>query len=202
MMNSDLFIEKRSIEELIEETKVDEQYNYIVDDILRDMEYNWRLEYYKDDGQNSYNISVYTTQSICKELENEIKADEDIIKKLDIDITQARLPKTDPNHIKATKSDIVKWDKQYVQAQENIYNNTKLIAEKKELLEKYIWNQYLEDRLRRSLRWLRGRFMFERNYEFLKKGVTWTLKYDKKLRRDTDVDQYKSEDVVYSNSSW
>jgi hypothetical protein len=201
-MNSDLFIEKRSIEELIEETKVDEQYNYIVDDILRDMEYNWRLEYYKDDGQNSYNISVYTTQSICKELENEIKADEDIIKKLDIDITQARLPKTDPNHIKATKSDIVKWDKQYVQAQENIYNNTKLIAEKKELLEKYIWNQYLEDRLRRSLRWLRGRFMFERNYEFLKKGVTWTLKYDKKLRRDTDVDQYKSEDVVYSNSSW
>jgi len=202
MMNSDLFIEKRSIEELIEETKVDLQYNYIVDDILRDMEYNWRLEYYKDDGQNSYNISVYTTQSICKELENEIKADEDIIKKLDIDITQARLPKTDPNHIKATKSDIVKWDKQYVQAQENIYNNTKLIAEKKELLEKYIWNQYLEDRLRRSLRWLRGRFMFERNYEFLKKGVTWTLKYDKKLRRDTDVDQYKSEDVVYSNSSW
>jgi hypothetical protein len=201
-MNSDLFIEKRSIEELIEETKVDLQYNYIVDDILRDMEYNWRLEYYKDDGQNSYNISVYTTQSICKELENEIKADEDIIKKLDIDITQARLPKTDPNHIKATKSDIVKWDKQYVQAQENIYNNTKLIAEKKELLEKYIWNQYLEDRLRRSLRWLRGRFMFERNYEFLKKGVTWTLKYDKKLRRDTDVDQYKSEDVVYSNSSW
>ena len=69
-------------------------------------------------------------------------------------------------------------------------------------MEKYIWNQYLEDRLRRSLRWLRGRFMFERNYEFLKKGVTWTLKYDKKLRRDTDVDQYKSEDVVYSNSSW
>lgn len=201
-MNTDIFIDKRSLEEIIEGTAIDEHCNFVVKDILRDMNNDWKLEYFKDDGKNSHDVIITKMKNECNRLEAEIKINEQLIKKLDIDIIQARLPKNDRNHKITKKGDTVLWDKKYVQAQEDIYNNTKLITEIKELLETYVWNRYLEERMRQTLRWLRGRFMKDRDEIFLAKGVSWALNYNKKLRINIHNYEYEKTHVNETTSVW
>jgi hypothetical protein len=191
------------LENIINASVAETQYEPYVRDILRDRDSGWKLDYYKDDGKNSHNVLIIQLQNECSDLELTIAANEKLMKKLDKDIDNARRQPTDPLFKRAKKGDLVLWNKQYAQAREDIYTDGKLIEEIKSVAEVYKWNQLLEEQMRKTIRWLRGHFMMYRDSEFLAKGITWAMNERIKQQRTVEGFSFDTASVPYSDrSAW
>jgi hypothetical protein len=183
-MENQPFTDKRDINEIVMATKAEDKYNHIVNEFIRDRNSGWKLDYFKDDGKNSNDLIIFQMRDECNVINLRISANNALMKKLDSDIAKSRLSVQDPEYKKAKKGDVILWDKQHVQAQEDNYHDSKLLEQIKEQISQYEWNRYLEDKMRRTLRWLRGRFMMDKDKEFLAKGVTWAITYNLKMRHN------------------
>jgi hypothetical protein len=167
----DSYIEKRSFDELVNETVPESKYEDVVQDILRDKKYNWRLNYYKSDGKSSYDVSICRMNMEIDKLTANINTNERLMKTLEENISTSTQKKT-----KET------CDRQFVLAEEEIRHDKARLDELRELKPKWEWNRYLELGLESTLRRVRNSFILNHDEDLLRKGVTWACAYAVKNR--------------------
>ena len=66
----DSYCDNRSFKELVNDTVADSKYNSVVENILRDKESGWKLNYYKPDGKSSCDPELAKMYSELKEYNN------------------------------------------------------------------------------------------------------------------------------------
>lgn len=186
------FIEKRSFEELVTGTEALPQYENIVDDILRDKAYHWRLNYYADYAKTTWDLTVCKGALRIKELEASLKANKLLLESCETKIRRSRLDPTDTNYLKISKKELQAVDLAYATATDEIGEDSKELEELQPKQQENIWNQYVERRTDATLRNLRNRFQIDGNEDFMRRGVTWAMTYCYKLLR-VDPPVYKKD---------
>jgi hypothetical protein len=185
-MASDLYIDKRSLDEIIKSTKPLIQYEFIVTDILRDRDYRWELDYYKDDNQTTYDIIIARTN---KENNDYMKFIEE--NKLLIDKTRDIIEKNNKNDKKIDKKiNLKELNTKIEDAIDMISNLNILIKKNNKLLEEYKWLQFIEFNETKNLRVLRNKFQIYNDLDYLRKGVSWICSYSEKLRGNKVDESY------------
>jgi hypothetical protein len=162
-------------------------YNNVVQIILRDEKHDWKFDYFKPDGKSSCDVKIGRLKINKWETEANIKANAQLLVTLDKNIKAARLPPNHADYKKAKPAEISLWDKQYVQAEEDLMLDRKHIDALTELIEQWTWNQYLEIGRMNSLWRLRNKYKYDHDREFLEKGVTWACEYEKRHRHNVDL---------------
>lgn len=162
-------------------------YSNVVQIVLRDEKYDWKFDYFKPDGKSSYDVRIGRLKISKWETEANIKSNEQLLVTLDKNIKAARLPPNHADYKKAKPADVSLWDKQYVQAEEDLMLDRKHLVDLNELIEQWTWNQYLEVGRMNSLWRLRTKYKYDHDLEFLEKGVTWAFEYEKKHKHFVDL---------------
>lgn len=162
-----------TITELVLATTASDKYADVVNNILRDKESGWTADYYKSDGRSSLDPVIGRMQAEKKACDDAITENERLMCECDKNIQYARLPKTDPKYKKATPTEVSRWDKQYVQAQEDMMHGANESDYLGEQIEVWSWNRYIEMGRMNRLKGLRDKYKEDGDLEFLQKGVTW-----------------------------
>jgi hypothetical protein len=181
-MTSDLYIDKRSIDEIINSTKPLLQYEFIVTDILRDRDYRWELDYYKDYKHTTYDIIISKTIMENNEF---IKIIEE--NKLIIDKTRDIIEKSNKNDKKINLKDLNTKIEDSIDIINNLEN---LIKKNNKLLEEYKWLQFIELNETKHLRMLRNKFQIYNDIDYLRRGVSWICSYSERLRGNKVDESY------------
>ncbi len=169
----DKWIDKRSFEEIVAATADSGLYRETLNLILRDEEHGWSYNYFKPDGHSFHDVQICRMRQEKKECDDAIKANEHIVLTTDKRIKAARLPTTHADYKKASRVEITNWDKQHVQALEDIMHDSKRSVELEDLIQKWSWNRYLELGRVSSLWHLRCKYKMDRDLDFLKRGVSY-----------------------------
>ena len=183
----DQWIDKRPFEEIVLSTTALPAHENIVADILRDKAHDWRYNYFKPDGHSMHDAEIWRMNHEKAACDANIKTNTTLVETLDKHIKCARLPPNDKDYKKAKPAEVANWDRQYVQAEEDILIDTKRSAELDSLIPKWSWNRDLELGRERTLYRLRNKFMRDNDLEFLRKGVTWANEYELKQRYKLDL---------------
>jgi len=169
----DKWIDKRSFEEIVAATPDSGLYGDTLSLILRDEAHGWRFSYFKPDGHSSHDAQLCRMRQEKKTCDDAVKANTQIVATTEANIKAARLPPTDPDYKKASRAEITNWDRQHVQAQEDIMHDSKRSAELDELIHKWSWNRYLELGRESALWRLSCKYKIDRDLDFLKRGVSY-----------------------------
>jgi len=189
-MELDMYIDKRPIDEIINASKIYPQYEFIVNDILRDRDYGWTLDYYKGDNTTSYDVIIGRTKMEINDYNKYI-----VENKLSIDKARDLIDKNK----KLKKNEIDDLNKKIENAIDSINDFNNLIKKNESLLEEYKWLQFVELHKERHLRMIRNKFKMNRNLEYLRKGVSWICSYTDKLRGIPVDESYVLKE---DNSAW
>lgn len=183
----DKWIDNRPFETIVMSTTALPAHENIVADILRDKAHDWRYNYFKPDGHSTHDAQLYRMTAEKAECEANIKTNKGLVDTLDKNIRCSRLPPNDKDYKKVKPDIIANWDRQYVQAEEDIMTDSKRSTELEGLIQKWSWNRYLELGRERSLYRLRNKFMRDNDIDFLRRGVTWASEYELKNRYKLDL---------------
>ena len=179
---SDLYVDTRPVDEIINSTKIIPQYEFIVNDIIRDRDYGWSLDYFKGDGTTTYDVIIARTKMETNDYMKLI-----VDNKLIIDKTRDLID----NYNKETgkvkgkeknKIDINELNKKIEEAIDNISEFNNLIKKNEVLLKEYKWLQFVELNQEGHLRRIRNRFQIYGDLEYVRRGVSWICSYSEKLR--------------------
>lgn len=175
-MPSDEFID------CVNKTTPDPRDKYIVDDILRDRDYRWELNYYHDYRKTSYDLVVCRTKLAIEELKTSIQEYETTLKKIDDDTDRSRLEPTDEKFKKLSAKDKERMNKDYAIAIDGLNSAGPLLEELTQDLMKYEIKQYAELTMGQILRRIRNEFRFNKDMDYLTRGVTFAMEHSYKLR--------------------
>jgi len=162
-----------SIIELVLATTVLDKYDDVVQNVLQDERSGWIADYYKCDGRSSFDPVIGRMAAEKKACDDAITENERLMGEWDKNIRCARLPKTHKDYKKATPAEVSRWDKQYVQAQEDVMHDARSSDYLGEQIELWSWNRYIEVGRMNRLKGLRDKYKGDGDLEFLRKGVTW-----------------------------
>jgi len=190
----DMYIDKRPIDEIINSTDIIPQYEFIVNDIIRDRDYGWTLDYFKGDGTTTYDTIIYKTKKEISECMKEI-----VENKLLIDKSRDSIEKNK----KLKQIDIDNLNKKIEIAIDNINELNNMIKKEEKILKDYEWLQFVEISQERSLRMIRNKFQMNGNLEYVRRGVSWACSYAEKLRGNTIAGLPKPPYIQkVDNSAW
>jgi len=177
-------------------TEPQAQWNYIVNDVLRDKKSGWMHNYFSDYNRTSWDVGVALSRSGIAEANEAIETNTNLVATIESAIAKSRLPPTDAKYKALSKKEKAELDRQYAGAMDSINENRRTLIILADRLEEQIWQQYVEMYSSRNLRILRNRFQLDGNIDYLKRGVTWTLKRQYDLLGKTIVEE------TPSNSAW
>lgn len=185
-----------TITELVLATTAMDKYADVLKNILRDEESGWIADYYRSDGRTSFDPEIGRMVAEKKGRDEAITANEKLMEECDKNIRCARLLKTDKDYKKATPAEVSRWDKQYVQAQEDIMLDAKGSDYLGEQIELWSWNRYIEQGRMNRLKGLRDKYKGDGDLEFLRKGVTWACASAENQSYDLHVPVVKEVELV------
>jgi hypothetical protein len=131
-----------------------------------------------------------------KECDDAIGANERLMEECDKNMRRARLQKTDKDYKKATPVEISRWDKQYVQAMEDVMHDSRTSDYLGQQIELWSWNRYIELGRMNRLKGLRDKYKTDGDLEFLRKGVTWACASAKKQTHDLHLAHMQEVELV------
>ena len=200
------YVDSRSFEDLVNASTPDDAYDSIVDNIMRDRDSGWTLNYYKPTKNSTYDAEIARMNLEMNDLNTSVGINEKLIQKVDDNIKFASVvnkkiavdrfnratikaekgvetkwgedyAEPDVSH-KEFKGDLVeKWKSQRNTAEDEIRIDRRRIKEIQALLPKLEWNRYLELSLESNIQRLRNQYVIDYNEEFLRKGITWACNY-------------------------
>jgi hypothetical protein len=176
---SDLYLDTRPVDEIINSTEIIPQYEFIVNDIIRDRDYGWSLDYFKGDGTTTYDVIIARTKMEINDCMKLI-----VDNKLVIDKTRDLIDNNNKETGKNKKKDIDinELNKKIEEAIDNISELNNLIKKDEQLLKDYKWLQFVELNQEGHLRRIRNKFQIYGDLEYVRKGVSWICSYTEKLR--------------------
>jgi hypothetical protein len=96
-------------------------------------------------------------------------------------------------------------EKEYINAIDTINSTKEKIHTLKIAIDDATWSQYIELHILNTMHYLRTKFMFDNDIDFLRRGVTWTQEYAEKLRKyrsNTSIPTKRLETGSNSYSAW
>jgi hypothetical protein len=195
------YINTRPLNELIAETTPLPLYEYIAQDIQRDKDYGWSLQYYKDWESTSYDMAICRSEMAIREATKTIAQSNTLMDTLSAEIARAKL---DPKHAHYKKMTLKVMEAKQLgvaSALDDIAEAERTITNENVALEKFKWGQYVEKWRYRNLRYIRNTYQLNGDFEYVRRGVTWACSYADKLLGD----QYEARpvfDTTKDNSAW
>ena len=187
----DSYIDNRSMDELVSSTEPNEKYDFIVEDIFRDKDYGWQLNYYND-FNTSYDSQIARLNAETKECKADIESNTKLLEKIDADVKNARAnPSTKhlQNQAKISLS-------LYAGAVDAIAEDNRTLEKNAFTLENLTWLQYVESSQTKSLRYFRNKFKKDDDLDYMKRGVTWACSYASVLRQNQEQETISQERTV------
>jgi hypothetical protein len=207
----DSYCDNRSFEDLVNASHVDDAYDSVVDNILRDRDNGWALNYYKPTKNSSYDAEIARMNLELNDLNANVAINEKTIQKIVDNIKYAsqknkiiakdrvmratikdemgvetkwgqEAAEANTSHLEFKGDLVEKWKSQRNTAEDEIRIDMRRIKEIRALLPKWEWNRYLELSLESNLQRIRNQFVIDHDEEFLRKGVTWACNYAYKNR--------------------
>lgn len=174
------------------DTEPDARWNYIVNDVLRDKKSGWMHNYFADYNRTSWDVGVALSRSGIAEATETIESNTKLVTTIEETIAKSRLLPTDANFKAISKKEKAELDRQYAAAMDLINENRRTLHMLIDRLDEQTWQQYVEMQSSRNLRILRNRFQLDGNIDYLKRGITWTLKRQYALLGKAFVDEEPS----------
>jgi hypothetical protein len=170
------------------QTVPNSKYAYIVNGILEDKSSMGMRDYYKNDGKSSYDPVIGRIQRDIKKCISNSKENRKIIETLITNITNSKRKPTDKEYKKATKANVEHWESECSKLQLAYVTYKSQVEFLTPLLDDCIFNQYLENSRRNTLKMLRDKFFMDGNKDYLEQGVTWAMEYAEKHKIKLDFD--------------
>lgn len=174
--------EKDTFYKVVSATEPDERDEYIVQDILRDRDYGWKLNYYSPTEKPSWTIPVIRGRLKIDQVKANIVKHQTILAKIDEDTDCSRLEPTNEKYKKLTHKEKDEMNRLYALAVDTINEDNNNLEELINELRKNEINECVEITRTQFLRRIRNDFRSNRDIDYLKRAVTWVVEYTEKLR--------------------
>jgi hypothetical protein len=169
-----------SMSERIQETEVNPKYSYLVEDILRDKEYDGKLNYFAPSNSSSYDIILGKLRLKEDALKKTITENQSNMDKLIEELSNMNSKGKKKNEAEST---LLKLQEAYVNMKSSLENIS-------DLINKCEINQYAEKEYMIRMRILRDKYLFDDDIVFLEKGISWVIEYTDKMRISIDLDSF------------
>jgi hypothetical protein len=167
-------MDTRSWNVLMKSVEFDNRYESTVQDIYRDMNSNWNLNYYAD-SSTSWDFEVAKTKIEIQNYMDSNKTNEALLQKCKEQLACSRLEQTDKNYIKLNNKQKEDINTKYATAIDVINENNRQLELLKPLSKEQIWKQHVERVINTNLKILRDKFRIDGDDDFLRRGVTFTM---------------------------
>ena len=164
-------------EEQIPVTNADSKYEGTVEDILRDKASGWKNDYYGD-TRTGYDVHCAIAANEVLALKKQIKRFEAELEKITASIEGT---KAAPSN-KLTAKQIEELELQYIETYKQKCEQMVLLDAAEDSQRGFEWKKYMQAKRLTLLQWIRNRFMYDGDEEYMKKAVTCISRYIEELR--------------------
>ena len=176
--------------ELILQTTAEPKYHFLIDEILADKASSWKNDIYKDSNKSSYDPIIGKLQNRVDTLRLTMKENRNVMDKIISDIENSKKRPDEKGYKKASAKELDEWNKMGMKLQEEFVESRYHVIAIKPRLDDLIFNQHIELGQKRTMRFLRNKYMEDGDQDFLEKGVTWAANYAAKHRLAIDLKGY------------
>jgi hypothetical protein len=176
--------------DVILQTTPEPKYSFLVEEIMADKISRGYNDMYKECDKTSYDPIVIRLQQQLNILNNRMKENRSIMNTIINDIENSKKKSGEAGYKKVSAKELDEWQKMIMKLQED-YVTYKASADTiKPGLEDILFNQYIEVGQRRTMRFLRNKYLDDGDQEYLEKGVTWAANYAARHRLKIDMKAY------------
>ena len=168
------YMDTRSWNTLMKSMEPDNRYESTVQDIYRDMNSNWNLNYYLE-SSTTWDFDVAKTKMEIQTCMDAVKTNESLLQKCKDQLAGSRLEPTDKNYIKLNNKQKEDISSKYATAIDIINESNRQMETLKPLLKEQAWKQHVEYVTSTNLRMLRNKYKIDYDDDFLRRGVTFTM---------------------------
>jgi hypothetical protein len=165
------------------------KYAYIVNGILEDKASMGIRDYYKNDGKTSYDPVIGRIQRDIQKCISNSKENRKTMETLITNISNSKRNPTDKDYKKATQAVVENWESECSKLQLAFVTYKSQVEFLNPLLDDCIFNQYLENSRRNTMKMLSDKFFMDGNKEYLEQGVTWAMEYLEKHKVKLDLER-------------
>jgi hypothetical protein len=167
--------------EQIRTTEVQEKYDPIVRNILRDKADAWRHDYYKETS-TGYDVHVAKSQQEVNRYKTAIKKYDASLKKITEALDAAEKPPTDPKVKALTQKELDELEVEYTEMYKLKCEQMVLLDGAEKTVQEWRWKQYVQKKRVELLQTIRNTFMVDGDAEYMARGVTWVEEYISTMR--------------------
>jgi predicted house-cleaning noncanonical NTP pyrophosphatase (MazG superfamily) len=172
------------------QTTAESKYKFLVEEILADKASRWQNELYRETNKSSYDPIVGKLQNRIDTLRLTMKENRKVMDKIITDIENSNKKPDAPGYKKASAKELDEWNKMGMKLQEEFVECRHHVNAIKPGLDDLMFNQYIELAQRKTMRFLRNKYMEDGDQEYLEKGITWAANYAAKHRLKIDMKAY------------
>jgi hypothetical protein len=171
----------------IYQTLPNKKYAYILEEVLEDKKHFGAYDHYKNDGKSSYDPVIGRLQRDIKFYTVSSRENREKMDSLINSVTKAMKDPKDKDYKKATKAQIEQWESDCSRLQQSFVTYKGLLEVLEPQLEDCLFNRYIEDSRRSTMKMLRDKFFMDGDEHYLAKGITWAMEYAEKNRIKLDL---------------
>jgi hypothetical protein len=176
--------------ELILQTIPDPKHAFLVEEIIGDKLSMGNNDMYKECDKTSYDPIASKLQEHMILMNNRMKENRGIMDMIINNIENAKKKPCETGYKKTSAKEIDEMQKMCMKLQEDFVTYKASADAMKPGLEDILFNQHVELGQRRTMRFLRNKYLDDGDQEFLAKGVTWAANYAARHRVKIDMKAY------------
>jgi hypothetical protein len=169
------------------QTLPNKKYEFLVDEVLGDKRARGTHDYYRD-RSSSYDPVIGRLQRDIKFYTDGCQENRDKMDALISNISRALKDPKDPEYKKASKEDLKRWESDCSKLQVTFVTYKGHLEVLQPKLDDCLFNRYIEDSKRSTMKMLRDKFFMDGDQDYLAKGITWAMEYAEKHKVNLDLD--------------
>ena len=158
------------------DTIADPKHTYLVEEIVQETLLG-KFDQYKDDGKTSQDPMIGKLQTDINFYTRSSAENRKLMDQLIANLTNAKKDPKEKGYKKATPADIERWETDIGKLQLAFVTYKGQIEQLQPILNRYLFLQYIEENRRKSMKYLRDKFVEDGDRDYLEKGVTWATEY-------------------------
>jgi len=171
----------------ITQTVANKKYSYLLDEIVEDKMARGVYDHYKNDTKTSYDPAIGRLQRDIQFYSLSSQENRRQIENLITNITNANKDPKDLGYKKASKEELKRWETDCSKLQLNFVSYKAQLDILQPKLDDCLFNRYIEESKRITMKMLRDKFFMDNDREYLAKGITWAMEYAEKNRINIDL---------------
>jgi hypothetical protein len=160
------------------------KYGHIVENILRDKENGWKMDYYRDTS-TGYDMHVGRAQGEAQNHKSQIKKYEGQLNKITqtLEASKTAVPGVKKLSAKAAAA----LEEEYIEIYKMKCEQMICLDAAEKNRRGFEWQQFLQRKRLTLLQALRNDFVLKGDADYVRRGVTWIEEYIRKLRESSEA---------------